>query len=102
MDNNNIRYAFELSNDLLQNIILRNTTSNISQRKSRKQLIAEHERLDPYINKNKKFLRNNFGSTLDLQLESRISLMDLQVDDVPTGRFLLCRVITKSIKLHAI
>src|SRR5688572_22713804 len=98
----NIHNALELSCDLFQNIILRLTTSNTSQRKSRQQLIIEHERLESYINKTDKFVRNISESTLSLQLHLKLSIVDLKVDNVPTGRFLLCRVLTKLMRLNAI
>src|SRR2546421_462466 len=82
--------------ETFQTLILRLSTCNTLQRKSWQQLIAEHERLRLY---EKAFIRK---LTLNLQPELKISIVDLQVDNVHTGKFLLCRVIVKWIKLNAL
>src|SRR5438105_1428672 len=82
--------------ETLQNIILRLATCNNSQRKSWQQLIDVHEIIEKF---KKKFIRK---SILNLQPELKISIVDLQVDNAHTGKFLLCRVIVKWIKLNAL
>src|SRR4051812_14497187 len=93
------------SHDLLQNAILRMVSGNISQRKSRQQLIAEYKKLEYYSDKSEyaiyDFSRQN-DSTLDLQLQLKISIKDLQVNRVSNGRFLLCRAITGCIKINSL
>src|ERR1044072_4935052 len=96
-----------LSDNLLQKFILRSTTSNTSQRKSCQQLIIEHKRLEFFkgVEIYRAVTRNiceRSDSVLNLQLQSRISIADLQVNNVPIGRFLLCRVIAKWMRLDAI
>src|ERR1043165_8685133 len=97
-----------LSNNLWQKVTLRFTSSNTLQRKSWQQLMIEHKRLgffDAEIDKNRVVTRNiceQSDSTLNLQLQLRISIADLQVDNVHTERFLLCRVIANWMKLDAI
>src|SRR3954454_25021333 len=93
-----------ISKDQFQNIVLRITTSNISQKKSRQQLFAEHKRLESYINTHPQFIRNirRQSETLNLQLQLKMSIVDLRVDSIPIGRFLLCRVIAKWMKLSAL
>src|SRR5436190_24179013 len=86
------------SNESFQSAILRMTTAgNISQRKSRQQLITEHERLEFYSDKNEYFVRYTTGqneSIPNLQPQLKISISNLQVNHVPIRKFLLCRVIT--------
>src|SRR2546430_668426 len=96
-----------ISGEFMQAVCLRITTSKISQRKSRQQLIAEHKRVLKYYNYNEyqEFILNicrQSESTLNLKLQLRISIVDLQVDNVPTGRFLLCRVIGKWVRMNAL
>ena len=84
-----------LINEELQKLFLRISTCNTTQRKDRKQLIAEHERLeifysDEFFNSRGGVIRNICKSTLNLQPELKISIVDLQVDNVHTGKFLLC------------
>ena len=64
---NTLKNDFVLSKDLLQNITLSISTSNISQRKNRQQLIAEHKRLNPYSTVNKQFIRNICNQTESTQ-----------------------------------
>jgi hypothetical protein len=92
--------------DLLQSAILRITTSKSSQKKSKQRLISEHERLEIYrdldeIDIHDKF-RQKGQSTLDSQLllKNRISIKNLRVNNV--GKSLLCRTITRCVKLDAI
>ncbi|RIA81168.1 hypothetical protein C1645_837422 [Glomus cerebriforme] len=87
----------------MQNAILRLNTSIISHKKSRKELIDEHKRLEFFGDESHKFVIHNTcqdKSSLNLQL--RISIADLKVDNVPINRFLICRVITRFIKLDAL
>ncbi|CAG8638532.1 19104_t:CDS:2 [Rhizophagus irregularis] len=71
-----------------------------------KQLIDEHKRLDNLDNlcdKRKYVVHNiNKQENLTLNIQLRISISNLQVDNVPTGRFLLCRVISRFVKLYAL
>ncbi|CAG8771482.1 hypothetical protein RhiirA5_445643, partial [Rhizophagus irregularis] len=89
--------------EIVQNAILRSTVDNFSQRKSREQLVDEHKRLDISCDKNKYVVHNiNKQENLTLNIQLRISISNLKVDNVPTGRFLLCRVISKFVKLFSL
>ncbi|RGB38565.1 hypothetical protein C1646_755529 [Rhizophagus diaphanus] len=89
--------------EVVQNAILRLTVDNFSQRKSREQLIDEHKRLDNLCDKKKYVVHNiNKQENLTLNIQLRISVSNLKVNNVPTGRFLLCRVISKFVKLFAL
>ncbi|PKY60771.1 hypothetical protein RhiirA4_519857 [Rhizophagus irregularis] len=89
--------------EVVQNAILRLTVDNFSQGKSREQLIDEHKRLDNFCDKKKYVVHNiNKQENLTLNFQLRISISNLKVNNVPTGRFLLCRVISKFVKLFAL
>ncbi|GBC15388.1 uncharacterized protein OCT59_015609 [Rhizophagus irregularis] len=89
--------------EVVQNAILRLTVDNFSQVKSREQLIDEHKRLDNICDKKKYVVHNiNKQENLTLNIQLRISISNLKVNNVPTGRFLLCRVISKFVKLFAL
>ena len=87
--------------DLFFKILLRITTCNNTQRKRKEQLIFEHIRLGLYFicvpklnDLNREVAIHNIcKSTLNLQPESKISIVELQVNNVHTEKFLLCRVI---------
>lgn len=80
----------------MQCAVLRIISGNNAQ-KNRQKLIEDHQRL---LERNKgdcyAFLTTFEHENLQLKLEDRISIADLQVNNhVPMGKFLLCRVITK-------
>ncbi|CAB4463739.1 unnamed protein product [Rhizophagus irregularis] len=59
--------------------------------------------LDNLCDKRKYVVHNiNKQENLTLNIQLRISISNLQVDNVPTGRFLLCRVISRFVKLYAL
>ncbi|CAB4393344.1 unnamed protein product [Rhizophagus irregularis] len=89
--------------EILQNAILRVTVDNFSQRKSRETLIDEHKKLDNLCDSKKYVVHNiNKQENLTLNIQLRISISNLQVDNVPTERFLLCRVISRFVKIYAL
>ncbi|RGB38826.1 hypothetical protein C1646_755233 [Rhizophagus diaphanus] len=89
--------------EILQNAILRVTVDNFSQRKSRETLIDEHKKLDN-LSDSKKYVVHNINKqeNLTLNIQLRISISNLQVDNVPSERFLLCRVISRFVKIYAL
>ncbi|CAB4418263.1 unnamed protein product [Rhizophagus irregularis] len=90
--------------EILQNAILRLAIDNFSQGKSKDRFISEQKILENYCDKNKHIVHNiKKQENLTLNIQLRISISNLRVDmNVPTGRFLLCRVISKFIKLSAL
>ncbi|CAB4417751.1 unnamed protein product [Rhizophagus irregularis] len=89
--------------EILQNVILRVTVDNFSQRKSRETFIDEHKKLDNLCDSKKYVVHNiNKQENLTLNIQLRISISNLQVDNVPTERFLLCRVISRFVKIYAL
>ncbi|POG75675.1 hypothetical protein GLOIN_2v1822741 [Rhizophagus irregularis DAOM 181602=DAOM 197198] len=61
------------------------------------------DNLDNLCDKRKYVVHNiNKQENLTLNIQLRISISNLQVDNVPTGRFLLCRVISRFVKLYAL
>src|SRR5438552_3535302 len=98
--------------DMLQNAFLRMMTGNVGQKKSRQELIADHEKklksLEQKFNSSNSLhtinTTNNQGykgisQKVQLVTKNRISLSDLELDKVHSGKFLLCRVIIKSVKM---
>src|SRR5687767_7081162 len=101
--------------DILQNAYLRMMNGNFGQRQSRQHLIAEYERRLKEIDRkdNRKdddfyaFTTNNQGyrgisQNVKLVTKNRISLANLELDKVHSGKFLLCRVISRCIKMTAL
>ncbi|GBB90808.1 hypothetical protein RclHR1_01790015 [Rhizophagus clarus] len=89
--------------EIVQNAILRMTIDNVSQRKDRELLIKEHKRLENLFDENKYFINSiNKQENLTLNIQLRISISNLQVDNVPVERFLLCRVISSFVKINAL
>jgi tetratricopeptide (TPR) repeat protein len=89
--------------ELAQNAILRLTIDNFSQIKSRERLIKEHKKLENYCDMNEYVVHNiNRQENLTLNIQHRITISNLQVDNTPTGRFLLCRVISRFVKINAL
>ncbi|GBB97197.1 hypothetical protein RclHR1_29390001, partial [Rhizophagus clarus] len=92
------------SEEILQNAILRSTSSNISQKKSKERLIEEHNKLEYYGDRNKYIVHNICSKqNLNLNLRFRVSIANLQINNhIPIEKFLLCRVITKFINIDAL
>ncbi|CAB4385578.1 unnamed protein product [Rhizophagus irregularis] len=89
--------------DILQNVILRLNTGNISQKKSRERLIKEHQKLKYFYDKNNYIVHNvRSQPNLSLNLQHRVSIANLQIDHEFPEKFLLCRVITKFMKISAL
>ncbi|CAG8610794.1 6678_t:CDS:1, partial [Dentiscutata heterogama] len=104
--------ARALYDEILQTAFLRITSSN-SQRKSRQQLISEHEyRLnyfDQAYNENLFIVYNTYEQRnikptpkIKFTLENRISIKNLRINKEYHGKFLVCRVIAKCIKINAL
>ncbi|CAG8638875.1 2525_t:CDS:2 [Funneliformis mosseae] len=96
------------TDELLKNIFSQ-INGILTQRKSKEYLIAEHERqLRIFSNKEcHTITTSNLGHVrnfhdVKLRPKNRISISNLQLDKVHTGRFLLCQVISKCIKLNAL
>jgi tetratricopeptide (TPR) repeat protein len=95
--------ALVLSEEIFQNAILRITTGNISRKRSRERLIEEHKKLNYFGDINKYIVHNICSQpNLNLNLELRTSIENLQIDHIPTEKFLLCRVITGFTKINAL
>ncbi|CAB4479491.1 unnamed protein product [Rhizophagus irregularis] len=90
--------------ETLQSAILRLKVDNFSQRKSKDQFIREHKNLDNLCDKNKYVVHNiKKQKNLTLNIQLRISISNLRVNiNVPNRRFLLCRVISRFIKIDAL
>ncbi|CAB4382225.1 unnamed protein product [Rhizophagus irregularis] len=83
----------------------------LTERKSRQLLITEYEewlnnivqmsskKLEHLITTNNFGYRQNIQNTINLELNNRISIANLEVDKLHTGKFLLCQVISKCVKL---
>ncbi|GBB96464.1 hypothetical protein RclHR1_02760017 [Rhizophagus clarus] len=89
---------------MMQNAALRLTVSNTSKRKSRERLIEEHKNLEYFSDNNKYIIVHTTRSqpNLNLNFQLRMSIANLQIDHIPTEKFLLCRVITRFIKISAL
>src|SRR5688572_11814086 len=97
--------AFSMD-ELLQNVL--------SQRKSRRDLITEYEKwlkqmerthsenLHCHIKTNNGFDHKEISQDNNLQLKDRISIANLEIDKVHSGKFLLCRVIRRCAKMNAL
>jgi tetratricopeptide (TPR) repeat protein len=99
--------------DILQNAFSRMMMENLGQRRSRQSLIAEYDRRLDEIDRKHSKATFNFNTTnnkgykgisqnVKLMAKNRISLADLELDKVHSGKFLLCRVIRKCIKMTAL
>src|SRR6266540_5601188 len=88
-------------------------TGGIAQRKSRQQVISDYEKklenMERTFNKSGFMFCNTnsqgycgISHEVKLQLKNRISIANLQVDKVHIGKFLLCRVISKCMKMNAL
>ncbi|GBC08897.1 hypothetical protein RclHR1_08470008 [Rhizophagus clarus] len=83
----------------------------LKERKSRQILIANYEKwlnnieqmrsekLQHLISTNNFGYRQNIQNTIKPELNNRISIANLEVDKVHTGKFLLCQVISRCVKM---
>ncbi|CAG8712018.1 39404_t:CDS:1 [Gigaspora margarita] len=101
-----------LYDEILQTAFLRMTSSN-SRKKSRQQLIAEHEcRLDYFnqaYNENLFIIYNTYEQRnikpkprIKFTMENRISIKNLRINKEHHGKFLVCRVIARCLKINAL
>ncbi|RIA92348.1 hypothetical protein C1645_765374 [Glomus cerebriforme] len=91
------------SERMMQSAVLRLITNNIPRKKTREELISEHEKLEFFGDGvNKYFIHNTCKDKSSLNLQLRISIANLQVGRVPINRFLICRVIARFVKIDAL
>ncbi|CAG8454341.1 12518_t:CDS:2 [Cetraspora pellucida] len=104
--------ARALYDEILQTAFLR-VISNNSQKRSRLQLITEHENrlkfFDHAYNENLFVVYNTYEQKykkptpkIKFTIENKVSIKDLRVNEENYGKFLVCRVITKCIKINAL
>ncbi|CAB4381417.1 unnamed protein product [Rhizophagus irregularis] len=86
--------------------------NSMKKRKSRQVLIAEYEewlnkiermrseKFQHFITTNKFGYRQNFQHSINLELNNRMSIESLEIDKVHTGKFLLCQVINRCVKMN--
>src|ERR1043165_1855649 len=99
--------------DILQNIFSRMMMENLGQKKSRQSLIADYERklneIDRQYKESSYYFNtsNNQGykgisQNVKLSTKNRISLANLELNKVHSGKFFLCRVIRRCIMMTAL
>src|SRR5438128_1969949 len=99
--------------EILQRTYLQTMFGMPTVRASRQEILARHqqaiEQVEAIRLSHDYFIQTSSGGTvkkgkssnLPLNPENRISINDMQIDKVHTGRFLLCRVIEKCVKYTA-